>query len=206
MNYKELLKQRRQEWNKEANNTQQVNDWDIIETKDKVTPKFIGDYENYYLSIKDIVEGINNSDYKINGSSIVISGEDGDSLLPDWGGGNGSTVKNYRLEMLSTQGNIIKNSNFTTTLKAVLYENNVDVTSKKDSKYFKWSRFSGATEQDQIKDMEWNLKWVNGAKEIPITADDVDRNAMFQVQFVTESEAKLWVSETYSAYQKLLKR
>jgi hypothetical protein len=39
--------------------------------------------------------------------------------------------------MVSTQGNIIKNKNFTTTLKAVLYEDNEDVTEIKDKRYFK---------------------------------------------------------------------
>lgn len=39
--------------------------------------------------------------------------------------------------MLSSQGNIIKDKNFTTTLRAVLYEDNVDVTANKDAKYFK---------------------------------------------------------------------
>lgn len=56
--------------------------------------------------------------------------------------------------MISTQGNIIKDKKFNTILKAILYENNEDVTAIKDKKYFKWSRFSGATEQDQIKDAE----------------------------------------------------
>lgn len=79
--------------------------------------------------------------------------------LPDWvgknpGGGGGSTIKQYRVEMVSTQGNIIKDKKFNTTLKAIIYENNEDVTAIKDKKYFKWSRFSGATEQDQIKDAE----------------------------------------------------
>ena len=135
--------------------------------------------------------------------------EDGNLLpLPDWigsvpgGGGSGGAheTKQYKLEMLSSQGNIIKDKNFQTTLRAVLYENNEDVTALKDAKYFKWSRFSGATEKDQIADAEWNLKWANGAKEIPITHDDVNRNAMFQVQFVTEKEAEIWVKEAYRAY------
>ena len=39
--------------------------------------------------------------------------------------------------MISTQGNIIKDKQFNTTLKAVLYEDNEDVTALKDKKYFK---------------------------------------------------------------------
>ncbi len=33
-----------------------------------------------------------------------------------------------------------------------------------------------------------------------IYREDVNRNAMFQVQFVTEKEAELWVKEAYNAY------
>ena len=72
--------------------------------------------------------------------------EDGNLLpLPDWignvpgggGGGGAHETKQYKLEMLSSQGNIIKDKNFQTTLRAVLYENNEDVTALKDAKYFK---------------------------------------------------------------------
>ena len=56
--------------------------------------------------------------------------------------------------MISTQGNIIKDKQFNTILKAILYEDNEDVTALKDKKYFKWARFSGSTERDQIADAE----------------------------------------------------
>ena len=68
--------------------------------------------------------------------------KDGNLLpLPDWigsvPGGGAHETKQYKLEMLSSQGNIIKDKNFQTTLRAVLYENNEDVTALKDAKYFK---------------------------------------------------------------------
>lgn len=78
--------------------------------------------------------------------------------LPEWvnkqpGQGDIDT-KHYRVEMISTQGNIIKDKQFSTTLKAIVYEDNQDVTAIKNKKYFKWARFSGSTEQDQIADAE----------------------------------------------------
>ena len=60
--------------------------------------------------------------------------------MPDWVNtkpGQGNSAKQYRVEMISTQGNIIKDKQFNTTLKAVLYEDNEDVTALKDKKYFK---------------------------------------------------------------------
>lgn len=191
-----------------SDNDTYIKDWEKDTIKEKVNPVYNDDNKNYYLSMKDIIEGINTSKYPVSGENVWLPNEDGVLVpLPEWiGNGNGGTgggvqpAKQYRVEMLSTQGNIIKDKNFTTTLRAIVYEDNVDVTDKKDKKYFKWARFSGATEKDQIADAEWNLKWAAGAKEIPITADDVNRNAMFQVQFVTEAQANLWMQEAYKAY------
>ena len=201
------------------NNNENIKDWDIDTQKEVVNPIYNNGGHKYYVSMKDVIEGINTSKYPVSGENVWLPNEDGELIpLPEWvqangGGGNGGNggggsqqTKQYRIEMISTQGNIIKDKNFSTTLKAILYEDNEDVTSKKDKKYFKWARFSGATEKDEIADAKWNLQWAEGAKEIPITADDVNRNAMFQVQFVTEVESKIWVEEAYKAYNKLLKR
>ena len=173
-----------------SNNDEYVKDWEKDTVKEKINPIYNDNNKDYYLSMKDIIEGINTSKYPLSGENVWLPDKDGNLIpLPEWigngnGGGSGGSgsggakpTKQYRVEMLSTQGNIIK-----------------------DKKYFKWARFSGSTEKDQIADAQWNLKWAAGAKEIPITADDVNRNAMFQVQFVTEAQANLWVQEAYKAY------
>lgn len=205
------------------NNSNKINDWDIVLSSEILTPMYDNEKHNYYLTMDKIIESINNSEHPINGSNVWLPDTNGDLIpLPEWikkygggsgsgggtGGGGGSVQipKQYRLEMKSSQGNIIKNKNFTTVLSAVLYEDNVDVTSSKADKYFKWSRVSGATEHDQTEDAKWNLKWSAGAKQIPITADDVNRNAMFQVQFVTEEQSNLWIEEAYKAYMLKIKK
>ena len=197
----------------------EVKDWEKDTVKEKVNPIYNDGNHEYYLSLKDVIEGINTSKYPVSGENVWLPDSEGNLIpLPEWiGNGNGSgsggsgsggaqETKHYRVEMISTQGNIIKDKDFTTTLKAIVYENNEDVTDKKDKKYFKWARFSGATEADQIADAQWNLKWAAGAKEIPITADDVNRNAMFQVQFVTDKQANLWMQEAYKAYINKIKK
>lgn len=210
MSYKKYL-------SKSYDYNENYKDWNV-DTKDEVVNPIYNDgAHQYYLSMQDVINGINTSKYPVSGENIWLPNEDGVLVpLPEWvGNGNGSgnggsggvtQTKQYRVEMISTQGNIIKDRNFTTTLKAIVYEDNVDVTAKKDKKYFKWARFSGATEKDQIADAQWNLKWAEGAKEIPITADDVNRNAMFQVQFVTEAQSRLWIEEAYKAYNNLLNK
>ena len=181
------------------------NDWEVDTTKEVVKPNYSDSNKDYNVSLRDVIDGINKSRYKLSGKNVWLPDENGNLVpLPDWVGtkpGQGNQpAKQYRVEMISTQGNIIKDKQFNTILKAILYEDNEDVTALKDKKYFKWARFSGSTERDQIADAEWNLKWANGAKEIPITHEDVNRNAMFQVQFVTEKEAEIWVKEAYKAY------
>ena len=181
------------------------NDWEVDTTKEVVKPNYSDSNKDYSVSLRDVIDGINKSRYKLSGKNVWLPDENGNLVpLPDWVGtkpGQGNQpAKQYRVEMISTQGNIIKDKQFNTILKAILYEDNEDVTALKDKKYFKWARFSGSTERDQIADAEWNLKWANGAKEIPITHEDVNRNAMFQVQFVTEKEAEIWVKEAYKAY------
>lgn len=181
------------------------NDWEVDTTKEVVKPDYSDSNKDYSVSLRDVIDGINKSRYKLSGKNVWLPDENGNLVpLPDWVGtkpGQGNQpAKQYRVEMISTQGNIIKDKQFNTILKAILYEDNEDVTALKDKKYFKWARFSGSTERDQIADAEWNLKWANGAKEIPITHEDVNRNAMFQVQFVTEKEAEIWVKEAYRAY------
>ena len=181
------------------------NDWEVDTTKEVVKPDYSDSNKDYSASLRDDIDGINKSRYKLSGKNVWLPDENGNLVpLPDWVGtkpGQGNQpAKQYRVEMISTQGNIIKDKQFNTILKAILYEDNEDVTALKDKKYFKWARFSGSTERDQIADAEWNLKWANGAKEIPITHEDVNRNAMFQVQFVTEKEAEIWVKEAYRAY------
>lgn len=181
------------------------NDWEVDTTSEVVKPNYSDSNKDYSVSLRDVIDGINKSRYKLSGKNVWLPDENGNLIpLPDWVGtkpGQGNQpAKQYRVEMISTQGNIIKDKQFNTILKAILYEDNEDVTALKDKKYFKWARFSGSTERDQIADAEWNLKWANGAKEIPITHEDVNRNAMFQVQFVTEKEAEIWVKEAYRAY------
>lgn len=208
MSYKDYIKNTTSSTDNKDNiyvDDKPINDWDIETNKEIVKPEYNDGYKDYNVSLRDIIDGINNSRYKVSGNNVWLPDENGNLVsLPNWvssqPGAGTKPNKQYRVEMMSTQGNIIKDKKFSTTLKAIVYEDNEDVTAIKDKKYFKWARFSGSREQDQVADAEWNLKWADGAKEIPITADDVNRNAMFQVQFVTEKEAAVWEKAALQAY------
>lgn len=179
-------------------------DWEIDDTQELVTPKYNDGYKRYDLSMKDIISGINNSRYPINGGNVMVPDGDGNlKPLPDVVRPGLDPAKRYRLEMLSSNGNIIKDRNFSTVLSAMLFEDNKDITPTTDPKYFKWTRVSGQSEADQAADAEWNLRWATGAKEIPITCEDVERRAMFQVQYVTDAQEVMWVVDAYNNYMKL---
>lgn len=188
--------------------TKKINDWDIVLSSEVLTPMYNNEKHSYQLTMDNIINSINNSKYPLSGANVWLPNKEGNLVrLEEWikehaaeQGWDILPPKNYRLEMTSSKGTVMKDKNFSTVLKVVLYEDNEDVTWSKLDKYFKWSRVSGSTEDDQIKDAEWNLKWSAGAKEIPITAEDVNKNAIFQVQFVTEDQSNLWIEEAYKAY------
>lgn len=183
-------------------------DWETDYTKNHVSPTYNNTFDRYMLSIKDIIDSINKSGYPIDGSQVHV---------PD---GNGSTkplpdrlddiINNnpglYRLEVISTGGNIINDINFTSVLKATLYRNNKDITDTIKPKHFKWQRTTGYTEDDIKLDAEWNLRWSEGAKEIPITKEDVRRNAVFNCYYVTEKEEVIWVMKAYQKYMAINKQ
>jgi hypothetical protein len=179
-----------------------IKDWERDDVNEVVSPVYNDGYKRYDLSMATIIDGLNNSKYPIYGDKILVPDADGNYVpLPEVS--QRETAKTYRLEMVTSNGNIIKDRNFSTVLKAVLYEENKDITNIVDSKYFKWTRVSGTTEAHQIADAEWNLRWATGAKEVPIQADDVNRRAMFQVQYVSDAEEILYVVNTYNTYMEL---
>lgn len=177
-------------------------------------PKYDSGYTRYDLSIKDIISNINKCNYPLDAKNVYVD-ENGNKIpiieyIKLHGGSGGrpdapDPTKSYRLEVLSSNGNIISSSEFESELSVILYEDNIDVTNKINERYFKWTRVSGATTHDQQSDAEWNLRWAQGAKKIPITKNDVKRRAIFNAYFVTEDAAEVvWVVDAYEEYKKFM--
>lgn len=177
-------------------------DWETDETKHVINPSYNNAIKKYTLSIEEIVKNLNESGYPIDGNIVhVPDGNGGTKPLPDKLDDIIFNSPNlYRLEMISTNGIIIKDPNFKTILQVFLFKNNRNITNEVLPRYFKWTRTSGHTEQDKIADAEWNLRWADGAKEIPITVDDVNNNAAFTCQYVTNDNEIAWVKRTYDDY------
>lgn len=83
--------------------------------------------------------------------------------------------KMYRLVISSSNGNIFKNGNISTTLTATVYSWDTDVTDTFDENQFIWTRVSDDSESDK----SWNDAHFGGSKSITITNDDVRVRATF---------------------------
>ena len=86
----------------------------------------------------------------------------------------------YKVEIVSSNGAIFKNGDIKTTLSAVLYNWDLDVTDTFPSSSFKWKRISNDTQGDSI----WNEDHLFGSKTVEITSEDVQSRATFQVDVI----------------------
>lgn len=83
--------------------------------------------------------------------------------------------KMYRLVITSSHGNIFKNGNIQTTLSAVVFSWDENITDTLDDNQFIWTRVSDDEEADRL----WNAAHYGGAKSITITKEDVAVRATF---------------------------
>ena len=83
--------------------------------------------------------------------------------------------KMYRLVITSSNGNIFKNGNISTTLSAQVYSWDENVTDSLDPNQFVWTRVSEDSDSDKL----WNAAHYGGAKQITITTEDVKVRATF---------------------------
>ena len=81
----------------------------------------------------------------------------------------------YRLYIVSTGGSVFKNGTGSTTLQAVVYSWDKEVTSELDENQFIWTRVSDDPEGDKA----WNAAHAGGTKQIEITGEDVPSRATF---------------------------
>lgn len=83
--------------------------------------------------------------------------------------------KMYRLVITSSNGNIFKNNEIHTTLSAMVFSWDENITDTLDPNQFIWTRVS----DDEEADEEWNTAHFGGTKSIEITTADVNVRATF---------------------------
>lgn len=94
--------------------------------------------------------------------------------------------KMYRLVITSSKGNIFKNGNISTTLAAVVYSWDEDITESLDDNQFIWTRVSDDSDDDKL----WNAEHFGGRKSIDITADDIKVRATFFCDLIDTTTRK----------------
>ena len=81
----------------------------------------------------------------------------------------------WKLEIISSNGNIFKNNIIDTVLSARVYKGKKDVTDELPASSFRWKR----TSTNSTRDAKWNDADGIGVKSITITREDVNQRATF---------------------------
>lgn len=97
-----------------------------------------------------------------------------------------ASKKMYRLYIVSTGGSVFKNGTGSTTLQAVVYSWDKEVTSELDENQFIWTRVSDDSEGDKA----WNTTHAGGTKQIEITGEDVPGRATFFCDLIDTTTRK----------------
>ncbi len=93
---------------------------------------------------------------------------------------NGLDGQAYLVIIESTNGTEFRvGENQTSTLKAMVFKNGVDVTDLFDPSQFRWRRVSIVDQPPPNDDATWNTLYASGYKQILINVDDVDSKASF---------------------------
>lgn len=129
------------------------------------------------LNIETVVSEINDGGTHIQGSKVMLDNKTLDITLTEI-----ETNVTYKVDIISTNGNVFKNANYTTTLIARVYHGTEDVTDTIDSNRFRWTRIS----DDKSGDTIWNTSHFGGTKQIEITQTDVMNRATFQCAILNE--------------------
>lgn len=86
----------------------------------------------------------------------------------------------YKVDIISTNGQIFKNGVISTTLLARVYHGTQDVTDTIDANRFRWTRVS----LDTSGDTAWNTAHFGGTKTITINTNDVKNRATFNCEIL----------------------
>lgn len=154
-----------------------------------------GEIDGKKVDINSMITEINeNGDTLISGSKVLIDSK-GQSLEIAFNTITTTIEQNkeaieeinsnkmYRIEIISSNGNIFKNGNIKTELSARLYSWDKNITDEVNASRFRWTRISEDTEGDKI----WNTSHFGGYKSIVITSNDVFARATFKVEVLDEN-------------------
>ena len=94
-----------------------------------------------------------------------------------------NTKVTYKVEIISSNGNVFKNGQIVTTLNAIVYRGTDNVTSQIDANRFRWTRVS----DDPDGDIIWNTSHFGGTKQVTVTSNDIYIRASFNCTILDEN-------------------
>lgn len=89
----------------------------------------------------------------------------------------------YTSYIKSSDGNVFKNGDISTTLSCIVMDGKTDITSTLAVTQFVWTRISA----DTLGDQTWNQNHVNVGSQVTVTNADVNVRATFQCQVMSAS-------------------
>lgn len=140
-----------------------------------------GEIDSRGLTIKDdlgnVLFGVGtnlNASY-VDGIDIAVQGAVGDVVADAV-----SAIANYEIEVESTNGDVFRPGQaMTTTLKAHVFKNGVEVTDELQPSAFRWRRVSYFLVEPPNDDATWNALYASGYKQIEVTTNAVTSRATF---------------------------
>lgn len=92
----------------------------------------------------------------------------------------GADAVAYDVQVQSTNGTVFRVGQAkTTTLKARVFKNGVEVTDELLPSQFKWTRVSMVPREAPYDDATWNSQYQQGYKQVSVSVDDVQARATF---------------------------
>lgn len=167
-----------------------------------VHPYYNHAYNRYDLSIDDIIKGLQEAGYSLDGSSN--NGSSDTSSEPDETPNDDNNLDpSYQIVILSTNGTRCNTTSFYTVLYVKLYKDGKDITDTVPATNFKWQRISGDSPVSKLEDAEWNLRWASGSKECLIFKEDIRKRSVFTCQYIEyEDKDVQYVKSAYDTYIK----
>lgn len=130
----------------------------------------------YNLSVRRKSDNVQT--FKIDEEGNVLLRVNTLQIVGDSGNFENAATENdiaWKLEIISSNGNIFKNNIVDTVLSARVYKGKKDVTDELPASSFRWKR----TSLNSTRDAKWNDADGIGVKSITITREDINQRATF---------------------------
>lgn len=161
--------------------------WSVKDKDGKVVEDVLSNNKSIQVTASNVTE---KATYvvEITGNGVKMSADKTLTIVNDGTAGQQGPQgppgeDSWRVEILSSNGNIFKSNNINTILYVRVYKGDDDVTDIIPIDRLRWTRVS----KDPYSDDLWNQNHFAGRTSVVITSDDVQQRATFQCQLLDEN-------------------